>query len=134
MDETASNPPPAEPGAALKIAVGVLFAEALGLLGLSAWLVVLALTQTEISDGAGLAEAGIALGVAALLAFAARSLRRGRGGLRGAAIFVQLLILPLGYYLAQAGLLSYAVAAWILGAGTAVLLLLPSTRASLGVD
>lgn len=119
---------------ALTIATVVLFAQAIGLLGLSVWLVVLALTQKETSVGAGFAEAVIALGVAVLLGAAARSMRQGRSGLRGAAIFIQLMFLPLGYYLAQADLWAFAIPAWLVGAGTAVLLLLPSTRESVGLD
>ena len=75
----------------------------------------------------------VAAGVAALLAAAMLSLRRGQSGMRGVAVFVELMLLPLGYYLAQAGLWWFAVPAWILGVGTIAALLAPATRESVGV-
>ena len=119
---------------ALTTAVVVLFVQGLGLIGLAGWLVVLAFTQKETSVGAGFAEAVIAAGVGVLLIAAARSMHRGRSGLRGAAIFVELMLLPLGYYLAKAGLWPFAIAAWVIGAGTIALLMLPASRRSVGLD
>lgn len=117
----------------LRTAVWLLTAQAIGLIGVTVLLLWLSLTATETSHGAGLAEAVVAAGVALLLGLAARSLHRGHATLRGAAIFVELMFLPLGYYLAQAGLWWFAVPAWVLGLGTAVLLVVPSTRESVGV-
>ena len=134
MNETATAEPIPPRGLPLTVAVVVLFLQALGLTALALWLVVLALTQPETSVGAGFAEAVIAFGVAVLLALAGRGLRAGRGGMRGLAIFVQLLFLPLGYYLAKADLWVYAVPAWIVGVGMAVLLVLPSTREAVGAE
>lgn len=134
MNETATAEPIPPRGLPLTVAVVVLFIQAVGLTGLALWLTVLAVTEKETSVGAGYAEAVIALGVALLLALAARGLRAGRGGMRGLAIFVQLLFLPLGYHLAVADLWTYAVPAWIVGVGTAVLLVLPSTREAVSTE
>ena len=110
-----------------------LAAQAAGLALVTCWLLWLSATRDETSTGAGVAEAVVAAGVAALLAAAMLSLRRGRSGMRGVAVFVELMLLPLGYYLAQAGLWWFAVPAWILGVGTIAALLAPATRESVGV-
>ncbi|WP_147140620.1 hypothetical protein [Stackebrandtia albiflava] len=118
----------------LRVALGSLLLQSLGLAAVAVWLVWLSLTAEETSAGAGIAEAVIALGVGALMAGAAVSMGRGRPGMRGIAVFSQLLYLPLGYFMAQAGLGWYAATAWALGIGTAALLIVPSSRAALGVE
>jgi threonine/homoserine efflux transporter RhtA len=118
----------------LLLALILLAAQVVGLVALAIWLLVLSVTTAQTSTGAGIAEAVLALGIAALLGGATVSMRRGHSGMRGVTIFVELLLLPLGYYLARAGLWEFAVIAWALGAGMVVLLIAPSTREALGVE
>ncbi|MGH8878864.1 MAG: hypothetical protein ACRD0P_16240 [Stackebrandtia sp.] len=134
MDDSVGAVPSVTRNRALTAAVVALLVQGLGLVGLAGWLVVLAFTREETSVGAGFAEAVIAAGVGVLLIAAARSMHRGRSGLRGAAVFVELMYLPLGYYLAKADLWVFAIAAWLVGVGTIALLMLPSSRRSVGLD
>lgn len=117
----------------LRIALGSLLLQAVGLVGMALWLVWLSFTETQASPGAGFAEAAVCVGVAALLAGAAHSLSRRRPGMRGIAVFSQLAWLPIGYFLFQADRGDWGAAAWALGVITAVLLLTRSSREWLGV-
>lgn len=98
------------------------------------WLLWLSLTAAETAPGAGVAEALIAAGVAALLFYSARTLSRGQSGPRGIAVFLQLLLLPVGYHLAKAQLWPLAIAAWAVAVTMTVLLAVPSTRRSLDIE
>ncbi|CAM3268778.1 Integral membrane protein [Stackebrandtia soli] len=117
----------------LAIALGSLFLQGVGLIGVALWLVWLSLTEEQSAAGAGFAEAAIAAGVAALVISAARTMSLGRPGMRGLAVFLQLLLMVAGYYLSQADAWGYAFAAWAWGLLTAGSLLAPSAREALGV-
>ncbi len=118
----------------LRVAVWLLAAQSVGLFAIALLMLWLSLTKEESSAGAGVAEAVTAAGVGVLLALSARSLMRGKSRLRGIAVFVELMFLPLGYYLAQAGLWWFAVPAWILGITTVALLVAPSSRKVIGLE
>ena len=118
----------------LRVAIWLLTAQSVGLFAIALWLLWLSLTHEETSAGAGLAEAGTAAGVGALLALSARSFKRGNSRLRGIAVFIELMFLPLGYYLAAAGLWWFAIPAWILGITTVALLVAPSSRKVIGLE
>jgi len=120
-------PPP------LRIALGSLLLQAIGLIGMALWLVWLSITETQASPGAGFAESAVCVGVAALLGGAAHSLSQRRPGMRGIAVFSQLAWLPIGYFLFQADQGSWGAAAWAVGVITAVLLVTRSSRDWLGV-
>lgn len=118
----------------LRVALASLLLQGVGLIGLAGRLVFLSLTEPQSSTGAGFAEAVVCFGVAALLIAAANTLRQRRPGMRGLAVFSQLAWLPVGYFLLQADLVGWGVAAWCLGITTAVLLVARSSRSWLGVD
>lgn len=118
----------------LGLAIWSLRLQAVGLVGIAGWLIWLTLTRDQASSGAGIAESVVAAGVGVLIALAAINMRRGRSGMRGVAIFIELMYFPAGYYLAQAGLWWFAVAAWILGVGTIVLLMTSSAREDMGIE
>ncbi|MGH8792743.1 MAG: hypothetical protein ACRDXX_08865 [Stackebrandtia sp.] len=118
----------------LRLAVWLLYAQSVGVAAVAVWLLWLSVTASQTAVGAGVVEALIAAGLAALVFYAAWSLRQGRPGPRGVAIFVELLFLPLGYYLAKAGLWHFAVPAWLIGVTTAGLLVAPSTRQALNIE
>ena len=115
-------------------ALSSLFLQGLGLIALAGWLVYLSLTHDQTAAGAGFAEAVVCVGAAALLIAAANTMRDRSPGMRGLAVFSQLAWLPVGYFLFQAELTGWGVAAWCLGLFTVALLVVRSTRSWLGVD
>jgi hypothetical protein len=76
---------------------------------------------------------GTAVAVAALLAVLARALSRRRAWARGPAVVLELMLLPIGYYMIQGGLTWVGVPVLVLGLVGAGLLVAPATREVLGV-
>jgi hypothetical protein len=76
---------------------------------------------------------GFCAALAALLGFLGYSLARRRAWARGPAIVLELMLLPIGYYMIKGGVPWLGVAVLLLALCTAGLLLAPATRATLGV-
>ncbi|HWH00080.1 MAG TPA: hypothetical protein VNV66_12345 [Pilimelia sp.] len=132
MSQSAEAPPPAPPS--LRAAVGLVAAEA-GALGLlSVLLAYVEFTATEVNVGIAVTLLGSVLGLTALLGWLARALARRRGGVRGLAVVLQLMLLPVGYYMIQGGLRWLGVPLIALGLVTAGLLLHPASTRALGLD
>jgi hypothetical protein len=124
--------PRAERPLSLVLAVAAVSAEALALLGLGSWLGYSSAVSTP--DNAAVAQGTTAyfLVLGAGVAFLAASLWRGRGWSAGPATFLQLLALPMAWYMAREGLL--VGAAPLAGVALTGLggLLAPATRQALG--
>ncbi len=133
----AAAPSPAPAGWAglpleLRSAVVVLSAQALGLVVAAGVLLQKTITGDPDSYVAALLAVLMALGGAALLAWAARGVVRGSAGARSPAIVMQLLSIPVGYSLAfQAGLVGYGAPILLSAAAVLYLLFTPAARAAL---
>ncbi|MFI5494689.1 hypothetical protein [Actinoplanes sp. NPDC051859] len=128
------TPADVETPATLVWAVRLLAAEAVALAVLAAYLIVLVLTADPESLAVAISLAVMtALGAAAVFlvarALAARSARA-----RGPAIVVQLFLIASGGFLLQTGPAWAGIVAMLLGAGIAVLCLMPTTTRALGLD
>lgn len=129
---TEHNHPPTVP-ATLRWAVALVLGEAVAGIAITAYLVVEDVTA-DASDRAGaIAVTGYFAAVAVLLAVLARALWRRRGWARGPAIFLQLMLAPIGYYMVAGGLAWLGVPVLLGGLLGAVLLVAPATRNALGV-
>jgi hypothetical protein len=120
--------------ATLVWAVRLLFAEAVGLAGLTAYLVFLDLTAEPGSVPVAIALTVFAALGAAAVAAVARYLRRRAAGARGPAIVVQLMVIASGGFLAQTGPLWLGLLMMALGALIGLLIVLPPSTRALGVD
>lgn len=125
---------PFEPApSTLRGAVWLLFAEAAGLAVITLYLAYEDLT----ADASDLASALFltlfaALGAAALFLLG-RTLSRGKAGARAPAIVLQLMLLPVGYYMIQGDLAWLGVPLIALGLLVCGLLLAPASSKALGV-
>jgi hypothetical protein len=123
-----------EKSATLLWAVRLLFAEAAGLVVLTAYLVVLDLTQHAESVPVAIALTVFAALGAASVYLVARALGRRSAGARGPAIVVQLMIIATGGFFLQTGPPWAGVLLMALGALVGLLIVLPSSTRALGVD
>jgi hypothetical protein len=123
-----------EKSATLLWAVRLLFAEAAGLAVLTAYLVVLDLTQhaENMALAIGLTVSA-AIGVL-FVYLVARALGRRMTGARGPAIVVQLMIIASGGFLLQTGPAWAGLVLMALGASVGLLIVLPSSTRALGVE
>lgn len=128
------DPPPAPASATLTWAVRLLAAEAAGLVALAAYLVWLDLTAEATDLRLAVALTVLTLLAAASVGAVARALARRSAGARGPAIVVQLMVIAAGGLQLQTGPLWTGVALILLGAGTGLLTVLPSSTRALGVD
>jgi hypothetical protein len=115
-------------------AVRLLFAEAVGLAALTAYLIFLDLTAD-----AGSVPVAIALTVLAAIGvvfvyFVASALARRRPGARGPAILIQFMVIASGGFLVQTGPVWGGVVLIVLGALVGLLIVLPPSTRALGVD
>jgi hypothetical protein len=117
----------------LRWAVWLLFLEAAGAAVLAAVLGYAVATQHAISLGSALATVGFTVGLAVLFAALGVLLSRRRSPARGPAIVLELLLLPIGYYMVTGGVPWFGVPVMLLGLACAVLLFAPSTREFLGI-
>ena len=117
----------------LKLAVGLLWVQAVGLIGLAVTVGVASLTGRPTDRNAGLVEAAGSLAVGVLLGLLGYWLIRGHRAARGPAVFLQLMLLAIGYFMIQAGLVWAGVLAIALGLLVGGLLIAPATRESLGI-
>ena len=117
----------------LRWAVWLLFGQAGALSGVTVYLLIESLTgrAANIAVAIGLTVFAAA-GVAAMIVLG-RALSGRRAGARGPAIVLQLLLLPVAFYMIQGGLTLLGVALLILGLTVPALLVSPPTTRALGL-
>ncbi|MEH1123568.1 hypothetical protein V6V89_03735 [Micromonospora sp. CPCC 206061] len=118
---------------ALRWAVWLLTGEAAVLALITAYLVYEDLTATATSLAGALIVTGFAATGALLVFLLARALAARRSGARGPAIVVQLMFLPVGYFMIQGGLAWLGVPVLALALLVGGLLVSPSTTKALGL-
>lgn len=112
----------------------LLFAEAAGLVALTAYLIVLDLTAEAGSVPVAIALTVLAAIGAVSVAFVGRSLGRRTAGARGPAMVVQLMVIASGGFLLQTGPLWSGLALMALGVVVGLLIVLPPSTRALGMD
>jgi hypothetical protein len=115
-------------------AVRLLFAEAVGLAVLTAYLIVLDLTADAGSVPVAIALTVLAAIGVAFVYFVASALGKRRLGARGPAVLIQLMIIASGGFLLQTGPVWGGVVLIVLGAVVGLLIVLPPSTRALGVD
>jgi uncharacterized membrane protein (DUF2068 family) len=129
-----TEPTGASPGAStLRWAVVLLAVETLGVAVVSAFLVYEDVTARATNPGNAWSITGFALAVAILMAVVCWALSRRRSWARGPAIVLEMMLLPIGYYMIRGGLAWIGVPVLLLGLFGAGLLLAPATREALGI-
>ncbi|TDC37301.1 hypothetical protein [Micromonospora sp. KC213] len=116
----------------LRWAVRLLRGEAAALALLAGWLIWADLTATRTDLVSALLVTGFAIGTTAALWALGGALARRRAGARAPAIVLQLMLLPIGWFMVQAGLGWLGVPLMVLGVGVCALLLSPPTTRALG--
>jgi hypothetical protein len=122
------------PPATLVWAVRLLFAEAVGLAALTAYLIVLDLTADADSVPVAIALTVLAAIGVLFVYFVARALASRRSGARGPAIVIQLMVIASGGFLLQTGPLWGGLVLMVLGVLVGLLIVLPPSTRALGVD
>jgi hypothetical protein len=115
----------------LRAAVTLLYAETVGMAVLAGWEI-----YDVFAKPARYPQWAVALGVilvllTALFGFLAYRLAHGRGGGRNTAVALNLLALPVGYYMIRGGLPVVGILLWVLCGATIALLLSPPTNRAL---
>ncbi|MFC0031353.1 hypothetical protein ACFFMM_17695 [Micromonospora chaiyaphumensis] len=118
----------------LRWAVLLLRAEAVALGLVAAWLIWSDLTARTTHLTSALLVTAFAIGGAAVLWALGAALGRRRSGARAPAIVLQLMLLPIGWYMIQGGLGWLGVPLMVLGLGVAGLLVSTPTNRALGFD
>jgi hypothetical protein len=125
---------PAEPApTTLRAAVWLLFAEAAGMVALTAYLGYEVLTADAFDIASALLLTLFAALGAVALFLIGRTLGRGRAGARAPAIVLQLMVCAAGYYMIQGGLAWLGVLLIALGLLVCGLLIAPASNRALGV-
>jgi hypothetical protein len=125
---------PAQPvPTTLRVATWLIFLEALGVAVAAGYFAYEGATRPAVSFGTAATVVLWPAGMAIVLALLGGLLVRRRAWARGPAIVMQLLLLPIGYYMAGGGLPWLGVPVMLLGLVCAGLLLAPSSRAALGI-
>ncbi|OZV82471.1 hypothetical protein CA850_09345 [Micromonospora echinospora] len=117
----------------LSWAVRLLWAEAVALGLVAAWLVYENLTADALDLASAVLVTVFAAGGALALWALGTALTRRRAGARAPAIVLQLMLLPIGWYMIQGGLGWLGVPLMALGVGVCALLLAPATTRALGL-
>jgi hypothetical protein len=118
----------------LRVAIWILRVQAIvvGLLTLATiWI---AIVSTNVSLASAVATPAFAALFALIFAGLAAALSRGKALARGPAITLEMLLIPIGYVMVQAGLGLLGIPTAIVGLAGAAALLAPSTRTALGLD
>jgi hypothetical protein len=113
----------------LRCAVGLLFAESAAVVGLLGYE---AFTATIADWRNAMIVIGFAVIIAVLLGFLGWSLRRRRAWARGPAVVAELMLLPIGWFMATGGVTWLGVPVLVLGLVGAGLLVAPATTEALG--
>jgi hypothetical protein len=117
----------------LRWAVLLIAAEAAAVGGLALFLVYEDITATATSLTGALLVTAFAAGAALVLGALARALWHRRGGARGPAVVLQLMLLPVGYYMIRGGLAWLGAPLMALGIGVCALLVAPASTRALGL-
>jgi uncharacterized membrane protein YhaH (DUF805 family) len=117
----------------LRWAVWLLWAEAVGLAALTAYLVYESLTATANDRSSALFVTLFAAVGAVILVLLGRALARRRPAARAPAIVLELMLLPVGYYMTQGGMGWLGIPLIALGLLVCGLLLSPPSTKALGV-
>ncbi|WDZ85108.1 hypothetical protein [Micromonospora cathayae] len=117
----------------LRWAVLLLSGEAVALGLVAAWLVYENLTAEALDPTSALLITAFAVAGALALWALGRALGRRRAGARAPAIVLQLMLLPIGWYMVQGGLGWLGVPLMALGVAVCGLLLAPATTRALGL-
>jgi hypothetical protein len=120
--------------ATLLWAVRLLLAEAVALVVLAAYLLVLDFTADTTNIAVAAALTGFAVVAAVAVVFVARALARRSPHARGPAIVVQLFVIASGGFVLQTGTAWIGALLMLLGAGVGLLCVLPPTNRALGLD
>ncbi|GAA3904725.1 hypothetical protein [Actinoplanes auranticolor] len=120
--------------ATLVWAVRLLFAEAVALAVLTAYLLVLDFTADAASIAVAVALTVFTAVAAVAVVFVARALARRSSHARGPAIVVQLFVIASGGFLLQTGTAWIGALLMVLGVGVGLLCVLPPTTRALGLD
>ncbi|MGN9812207.1 hypothetical protein ACTMSW_22980 [Micromonospora sp. BQ11] len=118
----------------LRWAVRILRAEAVAVGLIAAWLVWADLTAETTDLPSALLVTAFAVGAAAALWALGGALARRRAGARAPAIVLQLMLLPIGWFMIQGGLGWLGVPLIVLGLGTTALLVSTPTNRALGFE
>jgi hypothetical protein len=120
--------------ATLVWAVRLLLAEAVALVVLAAYLVVLDVTADTVSVVVAIALTGFAVLAAVAVFFVARALARRSSHARGPAIVVQLFVIASGGFVLQTGTAWIGALLMAFGVGVGLLCVVPPTTRALGLD
>ncbi|MEU8184373.1 hypothetical protein AB0B86_26790 [Micromonospora sp. NPDC049047] len=118
----------------LRWAVRLLWAEAAAVGLVAAWLVWADLTATTTHLASALLVTAFAIGAAVALWALGRALSQRKAGTRAPAIVLQLMLLPIGWFMIQGGLGWLGVPLMVLGLGVGWLLVCPPTTRALGFE
>ncbi|MFC0529241.1 hypothetical protein [Phytohabitans kaempferiae] len=118
----------------LRWAVWLLIGEAAAVALVAAYLVYEDLTGTANDMVVALMVTGFAIAGAALLFVLARALSRRRAGARGPAIVLQLMLLPIGYFMIQGGLAWAGIPIIAIAVTVGGLLVAPASTKALGLS
>lgn len=124
---------PTRRAATLTWAVALLYGEAGAVSVVAGYLLYASVAEATTSIVGALLVTAFAAAAAAVLWTLARALGSGRGGGRGLAVVLQLMVLCVGYYMATGGLAVAGAAVLAYGAAATVLLCLPGTTRALGL-
>ncbi|HEY2673303.1 MAG TPA: hypothetical protein VGJ07_23435 [Rugosimonospora sp.] len=117
----------------LRAAIWLLLVEAVGVLVATGFLGYDAATQSTVGASSTVASVAFPLGLAVVLALLGWQLRRRQAWARGPAIVLEMLMVPVGYYMVAGGAVWIGVPVMIIGVVGAGLLLAPSSREALGI-
>ena len=120
--------------ATLVWAVRLLLAEAVALVALAAYLVVLDLTADTTSIAVAVALTGFAAVAAVAVVLVARALARRSAHARGPANVVQLFVIASGGFVLQTGTAWIGALLMAFGIGVGLLCVVPPTTRALGLD
>jgi len=118
----------------LKTVLVALVLEAAGLVTLGSFAIASSTTGQALVYGAGITEGVVAIILAALLIAFTTAMAKRRSWARNSTIFLQLMLLPIGYYMIKAGLWWWGGPVMLLGLATCLVLVSAPVRQTLGVE
>ncbi|MEV0649823.1 hypothetical protein AB0I28_31665 [Phytomonospora sp. NPDC050363] len=118
----------------LKVVLVALVLEAAGLVTLGSFAIAATSDGQALSFGAGVTEGVVAIVLAAMLAVFASAMAKRQSWARNATIFLQLMLLPIGYFMIKAGLWWWGGPVMLLGLVTCLVLVSGPVRNVLGVE
>jgi hypothetical protein len=134
VTDKASGSPSAPVPGALRVAIGLLAAQAVAVALLVAFLLYKDLTAEVVVVRDAVIVTGFTAIMAILLGLFAWALARRRGWARGPAVVLELMLLPIGWFMTTGGLAWLGVPVLLIGLLGAGLLVAPATRQALGVE